>query len=171
MVKCGMLEIDQIKTRYAKSGGLNIAYQVFGAGDVRLVLIPGWASNVESIWMLEVFASFASKLAEFAQVILLDRRGTGLSDPVAEPPTLEERMDDVRAVMDAAGWDDAAIWGISEGGPMAMMFAASYPTRVRALVLFGTFARYSRAEDYPHGHAAASDRERADVDRGHLGQR
>ncbi|MGH8809623.1 MAG: alpha/beta fold hydrolase, partial [Noviherbaspirillum sp.] len=147
-----MLDTNQIETRYAKSGELNIAYQVFGAGDVNLVFIPGWASNVENIWTLSEFATFADKLAQFARVILLDRRGTGLSDPVVNPPTLEERMDDVRAVMDAAGWERAVIWGISEGGPMAMMFAATYPDRAPALVLYGTFARFSRADDYPHGY-------------------
>ncbi len=147
-----MLDTSQIETRYAKSGELNIAYQVFGAGDLNLVFIPGWASHVENIWTLKEFASFADKLAQFAQVILLDRRGTGLSDPVMNPPTLEERMDDVRAVMDAAGWQRAVIWGISEGGPMAMMFAATYPDRVPALVLYGTFARFSRADDYPYGY-------------------
>jgi pimeloyl-ACP methyl ester carboxylesterase len=148
-----MLDTNQIETRYAKSGELNIAYQVFGDGDVKLVLIPGWASNVENIWTLTEFAEFADKLAQFARVILLDRRGTGLSDPVVNPPTLEERMDDVRAVIDAAGWERAVIWGISEGGPMAMMFAATYPHRVQALVLYGTFARFSRANDYPHGYS------------------
>ncbi len=149
-----MLDTSRIETRYAKSGELNIAYQVFGTGAVNLVLIPGWASNVENIWTLSAFASFADKLAQFARVILLDRRGTGLSDPVVNPPTLEERMDDVRAVIDAAGWERAAILGISEGGPMAMMFAATYPHRVPALVLYGTFARFSRADDYPHGYPA-----------------
>jgi pimeloyl-ACP methyl ester carboxylesterase len=146
-----MLDTNQIETRYARSGELNIAYQVFGTGDLNLVLIPGWASNVENIWTLNEFASFASKLAQFSKVILLDRRGTGLSDPVVNPPTLEERMDDVRAVIDAVGWERAVIWGISEGGPMAMMFAATYPHRVPALVLYGTFARFTRADDYPYG--------------------
>ena len=149
-----MLDTSRIETRYAKSGELNIAYQVFGGGAVNVVLIPGWASNVENIWTLPAFEAFAARIAQFAQVILLDRRGTGLSDPVADPPTLEERMDDVRAVIDAAGWERAAIWGISEGGPMAMMFAATYPRRVPALVLYGTYARFSRAEDYPHGYPA-----------------
>jgi len=149
-----MLDASQIETRYAKSGELNIAYQVFGAGDVNLVFIPGWVSNVESVWTLKEFAAFADKLAQFARVILLDRRGTGLSDPVVNPPTLEERMDDVRAVLDAAGWERAVIWGLSEGGPMAMMFAATYPHRVLALVLYGTFARQLRADDYPHGFPA-----------------
>ncbi len=146
-----MLDPSRIETRYAKSGELNIAYQVFGEGDVKMVFIPGWASNVENIWTLPEFAEFAGKLAQFARVILLDRRGTGLSDPVVNPPTLEERMDDVRAALDAAGWERAVIWGVSEGGPMAMMFAATYPDRVPALLLYGTYARFSRAEDYPHG--------------------
>jgi len=146
-----MLDPNLIETRYARSGELNIAYQVFGVGEIRLVVIPGWASNVENLWTLREFASFAHRLAQFAEVLILDRRGTGLSDPVGNPPTLEERMDDVRAVMDAVGWPRAVIWGISEGGPMAMMFAASCPDRVAALVLYGTFARFSRAEDYPHG--------------------
>jgi pimeloyl-ACP methyl ester carboxylesterase len=146
-----MPDTNLIETRYAKSGELNIAYQVFGDADVKIVFIPGWASNVENIWTLPAFAEFADKMAQFAQVILLDRRGTGLSDPVVNPPTLEERMDDVRAVIDAAGWERAVIWGVSEGGPMAMMFAATYPHRVQALVLYGTFARFSRAHDYPHG--------------------
>ena len=147
-----MLDTSRIETRYAKSGELNIAYQVFGEGDVKMVFIPGWASNVENIWTMPEFAEFAGKLAQFAQVILLDRRGTGLSDPVVNPPTLEERMDDVRAALDAAGWERAVIWGVSEGGPMAMMFAATYPDRVPALLLYGTYARFSRADDYPHGY-------------------
>lgn len=147
-----MLDISQIETRYAKSGALNIAYQLFGDGELNLVLVPGWASNVENIWTLTEFADFAREVAKFAKVILLDRRGTGLSDPVADPPTLEERMGDVRAVIDAAGWDRAAIWGISEGGPMAMMFAATYPHRVAALVLYGTFACFSKTDGYPHGY-------------------
>ena len=147
-----MLDADQIDTRYARSGELSIAYQVFGSGDVNLVLIPGWASHVENIWTLRDFADWAERVAHFARVVLLDRRGTGLSDPVSDPPTLEERMDDVRAVLDAVGWERAAIWGISEGGPMAMMFAATYPDRTQALLLYGTFARFSRGDDYPHGY-------------------
>jgi pimeloyl-ACP methyl ester carboxylesterase len=146
-----MLDSANLDTHYAKSGELSIAYQEYGTGELRLVLIPGWASNVENIWTVPEFAAFAESLAQFARVIHLDRRGTGLSDPVPNPPTLEERMDDVRAVIDAAGWQRAVIWGISEGGPMAMMFAATYPDRVQALLLYGTFARFSRADDYPHG--------------------
>ena len=149
-----MLDPNQLDTRYAKSGELNIAYQMFGSGELNLVLIPGWASHVENIWTLADFAAFAEKLAHFARVVMIDRRGTGLSDPVSNPPTLEERMDDVRAVLDAVGWERAAIWGISEGGPMAMMFAATYPARTQALLLYGTFARFSRGEGYPHGYPA-----------------
>lgn len=150
-----MLDIDRIETRYARSGALSIAYQVFGEGEVNLVLIPGWASHVENVWTIPDFAAFADQLARFSRVVMLDRRGTGLSDPVADPPTLEERMDDVRAVLDAVGWPRAAIWGISEGGPMAMMFAATYPDRTQALLLYGTFARFSRGDGYPHGYPAA----------------
>ena len=150
-----MLDIDRIETRYARSGALSIAYQVFGEGEVNLVLIPGWASHVENVWTIPDFAAFAQQLARFSRVVMLDRRGTGLSDPVADPPTLEERMDDVRAVLDAVGWPRAAIWGISEGGPMAMMFAATYPDRTQALLLYGTFARFSRDDGYPHGYPPA----------------
>lgn len=146
-----MLDPASIETRYAKSGDLNIAYQVFGAGERRVVFIPGWASNIEHLWSVAEFADFGRKLARFARVLILDRRGTGLSDPVVDPPTLEERMDDVRAVMDAAGWPSAAIWGISEGGPMATLFAATYPERTDALLLYGTFARLTRDEGYPAG--------------------
>jgi class 3 adenylate cyclase len=146
-----VLNPDQIETRYARSGAISIAFQEFGEGASRLVLIPGWASNIENLWTMPEFAGFAQRLAQFARVIMLDRRGTGLSDPVENPPTLEERMDDVRAVLDAAQWESATIWGISEGGPMAMMFAATYPQRTTALVLYGTFARFSRAPDYPYG--------------------
>lgn len=147
-----MLDIDRIDTRYARSGTLSIAYQEFGDGEVKLVLIPGWASHVENVWTIPDFAAFGRKLARFARVVMLDRRGTGLSDPVADPPTLEERMDDVRAVLDAVGWPRAAIWGISEGGPMAMMFAAACPDRTQALLLYGTYARFSRGDGYPHGY-------------------
>ena len=97
-------------------------------------------------------AEFAGEIARFARVLLLDRRGTGLSDPVVEPPTFEDQIDDVGAVMDAVGWERATLWGISEGGPMAMVFAASHPGRVTALILYGTFARFSRADDYHPGY-------------------
>ena len=146
-----MLDPDQIETRYADSGGLKIAFQIFGQGDLDLVFIPGWVSNVEHVWTMPEFAEFGTRLARFARVVLIDRRGTGLSDPIAGAPTLEERMDDVRAVMDAVGWQRAVIWGTSEGGQMAILFAASFPERTRALLLYGTFARIAQSNDYQFG--------------------
>jgi pimeloyl-ACP methyl ester carboxylesterase/DNA-binding SARP family transcriptional activator len=135
-------------TRYARSGDVNVAYQVFGEGP-DLVLVPGWVSHVEYSWEEPSFARSLSRLRSFSRVILFDRRGTGLSDRVSDLPTLEQRMDDVRAVMDAAGSERASIFGISEGGPLAMLFAATYPERTDALVLYGTFARGSWHADYP----------------------
>ena len=138
-------------TRYAKSGDVHIAYQVVGEGANDLVFVPGWVSHVEYAWEDPSFSDFLKRLASFSRLILLDRRGTGLSDRVAELPTLEERMDDVRAVMDAAGSERAAVFGVSEGGPMCMTFAATYPARTSALVLYGTFAKLARTPDYPIG--------------------
>jgi class 3 adenylate cyclase len=138
-------------TKYAKSGDVNIAYQVTGEGLFDVVLVPGWVSHVENAWEEPGFAKFLHRIKSFCRLILLDRRGTGLSDPVATLPTLEERMDDVRAVMDAAGSDRAALIGGSEGGPMCMLFAATYPQKTSALVLYGTFAKGTYAPDYPWG--------------------
>src|SRR5207244_6074432 len=121
--------------------GVHIAYQVFGSGDVDLVLVNGFTSHLELVWEHEQPAGMLEGLASFARVINFDRRGTGLSDPVAEAPTLEQRMDDVRAVMDAAGSDRAALIGISEGVSMSILFAATYPDRVTALVCLGGMAR------------------------------
>src|SRR3954454_20188927 len=137
------------ETRYAKSGDVHIAYQVFGEGDFDLVLVGGFTSHLELIWELEQPASFLTGLASYARVLNFDRRGTGLSDPVAEAPTLEQRMDDVRAVMDAAGVERAALLGFSEGAPMSILFAATYPDRAQALVLSGGLARSTAAPDYP----------------------
>ena len=139
------------KTRYAKSGDVHIAYQTIGEGSHDLVVVPGWVSHVEYGWQDPSYSRFLGRLASFARLILLDRRGTGLSDRVAELPTLEQRMDDVRAVMDAAASPRAALCGISEGGPMCMTFAATYPDRTSALMLYGTFARQVRGPDYPIG--------------------
>ena len=138
-------------TKYAKNGDVHIAYQVVGDGEHDLVLVPGWISHVEYAWEEPSFASFLKRLASFSRLILLDRRGTGLSDRTSDLPTLEQRMDDVRAVMDASGTERAAVVGLSEGGPMCMMFAATYPARTSALVLYGTFARMVRTADYPIG--------------------
>ena len=143
-------------TKYARSGDVHIAYQVVGEGSQNLVLVPGWVSHIEYAWEEPSFSRFLRRLASFSRLILLDRRGTGLSDRVNELPTLEQRMDDVRAVMDAAGVEQASLFGISEGGPMSMMFAATYPARTSALVLYGTFARLLRAPDYAFGMPAES---------------
>ncbi|MBV9280518.1 MAG: adenylate/guanylate cyclase domain-containing protein [Chloroflexi bacterium] len=137
------------QTRYARSGDVNIAYQVLGAGPPDLVLVPGWISHLEYAWEEPRLAHFYRRLASFARLILFDKRGTGLSDRVGELPTLERRMDDVRAVMDAAGSERAAIFGISEGGPMSALFAATYPERTAALVLYGVYAKRGRTSDYP----------------------
>ncbi len=141
------------QTKYAKSGDVHIAYQVVGEGPLDLVYIPGFVSHVELAWEEPTWARAFRRLASFSRLIKFDKRGTGLSDPVPlnQLPTLEQRMDDVRAVMDAAGSQRAAFFGISEGGPMALLFAATYPDRAAALVLYGAFARQAWAPDYPGG--------------------
>src|SRR5690348_6568354 len=129
------------ETRYAKSADVHIAYQTVGEGEVDLVYVPGFVSNLDLNWEEPERAYFFSRLAAFSRLILFDKRGTGLSDRTAGIASLEVRMDDVRAVMDAAGCERAAIFGASEGGPMSMLFAATYPERTRALMLYGTYAR------------------------------
>jgi len=144
---------DVPETRYAKSGEYHIAYQVVGSGPIDLVFIPGFISNVEQAWEHPPLAHFYRRLAAFARLIIFDKRGTGMSDPVPQQhlPTLDDRMDDVRAVMDAAGSTRAALVGVSEGGPMSVLFAATYPERTLAMVLVATFARIAWAPDYPLG--------------------
>ena len=137
------------RTRYARSGDVSIAYQVVGDGPLNLVYVPGWISNVEMTWEEPSVARFFERLASFSRLILFDKRGTGLSDRDVGFPTLEDRMDDVRAVMDTVGAERAALLGMSEGGNMSMLFAATYPERTIALVLFGCFASRIRAPDYP----------------------
>jgi class 3 adenylate cyclase len=141
----------QPETRYARSGDVHLAYQVIGEGPFDLVYVPGWISNVEYVWEEPRVARFLRRLGSFSRLILFDKRGTGLSDPVPETelPTLEQRMDDVRAVMDAAGSGRAAIFGWSEGGPMCVLFAATYPDRTRALITFGIFAKREWSPEYP----------------------
>ena len=135
--------------RYAKSGDLNIAYIVEGEGQaLDVVWVPPWVSQVEYLWSEDSLRRVMDRLTTFARVITFDRRGSGLSDPLSGAPTLEEQMDDVIAVMDAAGSERAAIAGTLEGGPMAAMFAATHPDRVEALVLYSTFARATWAPDY-----------------------
>ncbi|HEU4760332.1 MAG TPA: adenylate/guanylate cyclase domain-containing protein [Dehalococcoidia bacterium] len=132
----------QPETRYAKSGDVNIAYQVVGDGPLDIVSVPGFISHLEVGWEDPSLARFLRRLASFSRLILFDKRGTGLSDRVSvkELPTLEQRMDDVRAVMDAVGSQRAALLGFSEGGPMSVLFAATYPERTSALVLYGAFS-------------------------------
>jgi pimeloyl-ACP methyl ester carboxylesterase len=142
------------ETRYTRSGDVHIAYQVFGSGETDLVLIPGYVTHVEMVWEHEPSARFLERLGSFARVITFDRRGSGLSDRVVEVPTLEQRMDDVRAVMDGAGCERAALVGISEGVTMAILFSATYPERVRALVCSGGMARSTYAEEYPWANSA-----------------
>ena len=141
-------------TRYATSGELSIAYQVIGDGDIDVVFVPGYVSHVELMWEPNPARPLVEAVARYARVIAFDKRGTGLSDRSLGAGTLEERMDDVRAVMDAAGVERAVLLGISEGGPMSLLFAATYPERVRSLVLFGSFARAIAGPDYPHGFTA-----------------
>jgi pimeloyl-ACP methyl ester carboxylesterase len=139
------------ETRYAKSGDVNIAYQVFGDGPLDLVYVAGWVSNVELMWDEPLYERFLRRLASFSRLIVFDKRGTGLSDPVPldRLPTLEQRMDDVRAVLDAVGSERAALFGNSEGGQMSILFAATYPDRTSAVVTQGAFAKRIWSEEYP----------------------
>ena len=148
------------ETRYAKSGDVHIAYQVVGSGPFDLVYVPGFVSNMDLQWEMPEWARFYSRLAAFSRLILFDKRGTGLSDRSAGIATLEERMDDVRAVMDAAGSERAALFGVSEGGPMSVLFAATYPDRASSLVLYGSYARNSnlRSEEYFKDRIESVDR-------------
>jgi pimeloyl-ACP methyl ester carboxylesterase/plasmid stabilization system protein ParE len=148
-------------TQYARSGDASIAYQVVGEGPIDLVLVLGFATHIELQWESPPFAHFFERISSFSRLIIFDKRGTGLSDPVTEAPTLEERIDDVRAVMDAAGSERAALFGISEGGPMSVLFAATHPDRVIALVLHGAMGRTTEAPDYPWASPAEALRESA----------
>jgi pimeloyl-ACP methyl ester carboxylesterase len=141
------------ETMYARSGDVNIAYQVIGDAPLDLVFVMGWVSHLEYFWREPSFARFLLRLASFSRLILFDKRGTGLSDhvPINQLPTLEQRMDDVRAVMDAVGSERAALCGVSEGGPMCSLFAATYPEKTLALVMIGTYAKRIRDAEYPWG--------------------
>jgi class 3 adenylate cyclase len=145
--------MSTVQTRYAKSGDLHIAYQVVGDGPVDVVVVQGWVTNLDLWWDDPAWTAWHERLASFSRLILFDKRGTGLSDrlSVREMPMLEERMDDVRAVMEAVGSESAFVLGISEGGPMSLLFAASHPERVRGLVLYGSFPRIAATEGYPWG--------------------
>jgi pimeloyl-ACP methyl ester carboxylesterase/class 3 adenylate cyclase len=143
--------VELPETHYATSGGVSIAYQVLGDGPFDVVYVPGFVSHLELRWRVPSFSASLAELADFSRLILFDKRGTGMSDPVGDAPTLETRMDDLRAVMDAAGSQRAAIVGVSEGGPMSVLFAATYPARTAALVLRSGFPRTMWAPDYPWG--------------------
>lgn len=155
--------MDIPETRYARSGDVSIAYQVLGDGPFDLVHVPGFVSHVELSWQVPGQAEFTRRLASFSRLIRFDKRGTGMSDRVDGAPTLEARMDDVRAVMDAVGSARAALLGVSEGGAMSILFAATYPERVWALILAGAEPRSMWAPDYPHG--ATEEQFRAYIER------
>lgn len=139
------------ETHYVQNGDVNIAYQVVGEGDVDIVFVMGWVSHLEYFWKHHLFASFLEKLASFSRLILFDKRGTGLSDrvPINQLPTLEQRIEDVRAVMNAVDSKRAVLIGVSEGGPMSALFAATDPERAAGLVMIGTYAKRIRDDDYP----------------------
>ena len=143
-----------VETRYAKSGDVHIAYQVVGDGPMDLVLIPGLFTHVEHQWDEPSFARFLNRLASFARLIVFDARGAGLSDQAPELPPMEEQVDDLMAVLDAVGSTSAAIFGLSQAGPMAILFAASYPERTRAIVLYGSYASPRLRDGYPWGRSA-----------------
>jgi pimeloyl-ACP methyl ester carboxylesterase len=146
-------ESDVPTVHYAVSGNVNIAYQVVGNGPIDLVFVMGWVSHLEFFWKEPRFARFLTRLSSMARLILFDKRGTGRSDPVpvSELPTLDERLDDVRAVMAAAGSERAVLMGVSEGGPLCTLFAATYPEKTEALIMVGSYARRFTAPDYPWG--------------------
>ncbi len=144
------------ETRYARSGGVNIAYQVVGEGPVDLVYVPGFLSHAEWSWEHPPFARFLRRLSSFSRLILLDKRGTGMSDPVSGEPGLADRVDDIRAVMDAAGSERAVLLGIFEGAALGLEFAATRPERVEGLVLYASLAKFTQGDDYPWGWSPAA---------------
>lgn len=131
--------------------GAHIAYQVFGDGPIDLVMVPGFVSHLEQFWESPQFARLNRQLGSFARVITFDKRGTGLSDQTAQLPDIDRRMLDLCAVIDAVGSERPSIFGISEGGAMSILYAATYPERVRSLVLYGAFAMPLRTDDHPVG--------------------
>ena len=138
-------------TKYARNGDVHLAYQVVGDGPVDLVYIAGQVSNLEAIWHLPRYARFLERLASFSRLIIYDKRGTGASDRAVDLHSIEEQMDDLRVVMDAAGSERAVLFGAQDGASIAMIFAATYPARTQALVTFSTWARFVQAPDYPLG--------------------
>jgi pimeloyl-ACP methyl ester carboxylesterase len=151
----------QPKTSYARNGDVNIAYQIIGDGPLDLLFIPPFVSHLDLYWAGPEAAAFFSRLASFSRLILFDKRGTGLSDPAPSAATLEERIEDVHAVLDACGSQRAALFGLSEGGPMSLLFAATYPERTTALITFGSFAKLLPAPGYLWETRERSDELRA----------
>ena len=145
-----MTPIQLPETRYARSGNVSIAYQVMGDGPIDLIMVPGLLSHIEFFHELPGYTDFLHRLAGFARVISFDKRGQGLSDRVAGSPSLDERMDDLDAVMKALGISRAALFGYSEGAAMSALFSATYPERVSHLILYGGFARFTNCDDYIH---------------------
>jgi pimeloyl-ACP methyl ester carboxylesterase len=140
--------MQQSKTSYAKNGDVNIAYQVVGEGPLDLAFVFGYLSHLDLIWSSPESAAFLRRLASFSRLILFDKRGTGLSDPVPGVPTLEERMEDLHAVLDAVGSQRTALFGWSEGGPMSILFAATYPERTRSMILYGSTPRFKTSDSF-----------------------
>jgi len=138
-------------TRYVKSDDVHIAYQVLGEGPLDLLVVPGFVSNVEAAWQSPELSSFYRSLASFCRLILFDKRGTGMSDRGSQIFTLEQRMHDVQAILDEVGSERTALFGISEGGPMSLLYAATYPKRASALVLYGSYAKRAWTPEYPFG--------------------
>jgi class 3 adenylate cyclase len=154
------------ETQYARSGDVNIAYRVAGEGPFDLVFVPGFVSNVELDWADPQRAGFLSRLASFSRLITFDKRGTGLSDRVSGAPSLELRMDDIRAVMDAVGSERAALFGLADGGALSLLFAATYPQRAFALVLYATIPRFTRVPNFPWAPTREEgEREAAELER------
>ncbi len=155
-----------METRYVKSDDVHIAYQVLGEGPLDLLFVPGFVSNVEATWQSPERSAFFQHLASFCRLILFDKRGTGMSDRSSQIFTLEQRMHDVQAVLDEVGSERAVLFGISEGGPMSLLYAATFPERTSALILYGTYARRSWAPDYPFGWSSERfDRVLANLER------
>jgi pimeloyl-ACP methyl ester carboxylesterase len=151
--------MDAPETRYAKTAdGVRLAYQVVGEGPADLVYVPGWVTHLELFWESPAYASFLKRLASFSRVVLFDKRGTGLSDrvPVDRLPRFHDRMDDVLTVMDAVDVGRAALFGVSEGGPIAIALAVEHPERTSAVITFGGFPRFLQADDYPWGYTRDS---------------
>src|SRR5215211_874757 len=149
------------EVRLARSGDVHVAYRVLGDGPIDLVYAQGSLTHLEVYWELPAYRRYCERLAEFTRLILFDKRGMGMSDRVPGATTLEERMDDIRAIMDAVASERAAIMGESEGGPLALLFAAAHPERTRALILQGAEVRERTDEDWPHGEATDEEFEKS----------